>query len=88
MCNLGILESDLVDSCNAQTLSIQDVFTGAMANYPNVGFANVNSKADTTQMAFYAAIAATEPTDPNSPDALTEDEYENEVCAYSLFFKT
>ena len=57
----------------------QDVFVDAMESFPAVAFANLNSKADTTQMSFYAAIAATEPVDPGSPYVLTENEYENEV---------
>lgn len=85
MCGVGILEGDLLASCTAHTLSIQDVFEAAMHNHPTVAFANLNSKADTTQMSFYAAIAATEPVDPGCPYVLTENEYENEVpCDQTL----
>jgi hypothetical protein len=75
MCGIGVLEGDLLESCNAQTLTIQDVFDEAIASNPDVSFANLNSKADTTQMSFYAAVAA---SFENNPE-ITPAEYENDV---------
>jgi len=52
-CDLGVFGDDLIGSCVNETLTIQDVFHEAIQSNPDVAFANLNSKADTSQMAFY-----------------------------------
>jgi hypothetical protein len=48
-----VFGDDLDGSCYDETLTIQDVFHEAIQSNPDVAFANLNSKADSTQMAFY-----------------------------------
>lgn len=76
MCDVGILEGDLLEHCQASDLTIQDVFADAMATFSDVAFGHINSKYDSTQMGFYAAIAATM---QSLPLVLTGAEFTNEM---------
>jgi hypothetical protein len=76
MCGVGVLEDDLLEMCEAEILTIQDVFEDAIVTNPNIAFSNLNSKADATQMSFYSAVAASFET---TPLVLTPAEYEDAV---------
>ena len=59
MCTNPYISSDLVELCAAGEITVQKVFDHGMKAYPNVAWANINSKYDAVQMAFYSGIAAT-----------------------------
>merc|ERR1712125_294927 len=59
----GFCQSDIFTddgfkgTCEAGTLTIQDIYLRAMKTYPNVWFTSVDSIKDFVQMAFYDAMA-------------------------------
>ena len=67
---------DLQALCESQTITVQDVYEHAMESQPTVAFAKINSKADSTQMAFYSSIATTE---HKLPLTLTSAEFANDL---------
>jgi hypothetical protein len=76
MCSVGVFEPKFMEACLNETLTIQDVFDDAIATNPGVAFANLNSKADSTQMAYYTSVAA---SFHDLPLYLTSAEFENAV---------
>ena len=45
--------------CHAGELTVQTIFDHGIKAYPNVAWANINSKYDAVQLAFYSGIALT-----------------------------
>jgi len=57
-CNLPIF-SEFKDDCEAESVTIQDVFDNAIQSHPSVAFSVIQPKEDLVQIGFYAAIALT-----------------------------
>jgi len=57
-CNLPIF-ADFKEACEAETVTIQDVFDFAIEQHPAVAFSMIQPKEDLVQIGFYAAIALT-----------------------------
>mmetsp|Transcript_24493 Transcript_24493/g.53265 ORF Transcript_24493/g.53265 Transcript_24493/m.53265 type:complete len:570 (-) Transcript_24493:432-2141(-) len=57
VCTTPLFSGKMQDSCNAGNLSVHDMFMDAMTSFPHVTFAQINSKADATQMMFHQAVA-------------------------------
>lgn len=56
-CDLPIYTSKIQTSCEAGTVTIQDIFSESFRRFPGVPFGNIQSKADVTQISFYIALA-------------------------------
>jgi len=56
MCNNGLLTNTLSFFCNTGTVDVQRIFERAMWEYPKVAFANLDSKIDFVQIAFYKVV--------------------------------
>jgi len=57
LCGLPILSNDLKGPCEAKTLSVQAIIEAAMKKHPEVAFASIQSKVDSTQLWFYKGMA-------------------------------
>mmetsp|Transcript_33690 Transcript_33690/g.24723 ORF Transcript_33690/g.24723 Transcript_33690/m.24723 type:complete len:433 (+) Transcript_33690:54-1352(+) len=55
-CNTILASSDLMESCLAQTLTLQDIDKAAMNSIHNVPFAFIQSKTDIVQQSFYISV--------------------------------
>ena len=59
LCGSNLIASSLVQSCNAGTLSIEDVMLVNIQKYPNIPFAYIQSKIDAIQQSFYITLGLT-----------------------------
>jgi hypothetical protein len=59
MCSVfkGMLSPALIDKCNAEKLTLQDVVAEYLAKNPNLPFGFIQSKTDVVQMSFYSTVA-------------------------------
>lgn len=55
-CETGLLDGSLLSDCNGRKIQIQSVYEDAMIHFPQVAFANIDSKVDQVQIAYYEAI--------------------------------
>jgi len=55
VCDSGLLFGENLKKCREGTITIPDVFTAAIQEFPDVLFGNINSKHDSTQVMFYNA---------------------------------
>lgn len=56
-CDTPFWPAEMRSKCHNVELTVHDVLAMAMAKYPTVGFASIQSKADGTQLSFYQGVA-------------------------------
>mmetsp|Transcript_112788 Transcript_112788/g.364119 ORF Transcript_112788/g.364119 Transcript_112788/m.364119 type:complete len:443 (+) Transcript_112788:82-1410(+) len=57
VCDLDILTAEMKAKCSAKNITISDAYDEAMKEFPNVAFANLQSKYDVEQIGFYQKAA-------------------------------
>ena len=76
----AVVDASLQESCQAETLTLQDITDTSMAQIATydgrVPYAFIQSKVDDVQIAFYIAVGA---LTPNSKAFITPEQYYKEV---------
>jgi hypothetical protein len=72
ICSTGVLQGDMQKKCDKGKISVQNFYDNTMKTFPEVAFANLDSKYDKVQIAFYQAIHVSW---NGVPDVLTANFY-------------
>jgi len=56
VCSTDLLSPRLRPKCDSESLTVQDAFSAAMYDFPDVAFASINSKTDFVQILFHDAM--------------------------------